>query len=232
LDFYGSSIPVLSVISTTFFLLGLLITLIHIREPKYLLLNGYFWGVTVAVGVFAIPPSADTYRMLMAVPPAFIMASIGLDAVLGTLYVRWNNSRGAYVLGAGIIMTGLLIFNVWTYFGDFAGKCRYGGDITARFASYLGAYARTVDRDASIYLLSDAQYFYGSHASTDFLSLQHPITNFPDSVESIDVIIGDVIVASPARLEELEIWAREHPGGVLKSEYDCNNEILLSYIVP
>ncbi|MBK9604839.1 MAG: phospholipid carrier-dependent glycosyltransferase [Anaerolineales bacterium] len=232
LDFYGSSSPMMSMISSTMFLAGLLVALWRIRNPAYLLLNGYFWGATFSVGIFAIPPSADSYRMLMALPSALVMAALGLDQVLELLGFGWKTSRNAYILSSSAVLVSLLIFNMWTYYGDFAGKCRFGGNLVGRFASYLGSYARVVDNELPIYLLSDSIYFYGSHASTDYLSERRAITNFPDPIDMLEPISGETIIANPERIPELEAWARLHPGGDLHYRYDCSNTILLAYQVP
>src|SRR3990172_874173 len=56
-DFYGSSSPMMSMVSSTMFLAGVGIALWRIRNPSYLLLNGYFWGATFSIAMFAIPPA-------------------------------------------------------------------------------------------------------------------------------------------------------------------------------
>ena len=232
IDFYGSSSPMMSMISSTMFLVGLLVALWRIRNPAYLLLNGYFWGATFSVGLFAIPPNSDSYRMLMALPSALTMAAMGLDQILELLGLGWNKARTSYTLSASAILVSLLIFNLWTYYGDFAGKCRFGGDLVGRFASYLGSYAHSVDNELPIYLLSNGIYFYGSHASTDFLSESRVITNFPDPIDTLQPVSGETIIANPERIPELEAWARLNPGGELHYRYDCSNTILLAYRVP
>lgn len=231
-DFYGSTSPVMSMITSALFLAGLVIALLRIRKPEYLLLNGYFWGATFSVGIFAIPPSADSYRMLMALPAAFIMAALGLDQILEAFGFGWKNNRSAYIFSTSAVLTSLLIFNVWTYYGDFAGKCRFGNDLVGRFASYLGSYAGGVENEYPIYLLSNTNYFYGSHGSTDFLSQRRAIINFPDPVDTLNPVSGETIIANPERIPELEAWARAHPGGQLNYRYDCDNTILLAYRVP
>ena len=100
----------LSMISATLFLLGLFVSLWRTREPGYLLLNGYFWGGTLSVGIFAVPPSADSYRMLVAIVPAFVMASIGLEHLLEMIGVGWKNTRVAYLVSTGAVLISLLFF--------------------------------------------------------------------------------------------------------------------------
>jgi hypothetical protein len=98
IDFYGSQVPMLSLISSAFFLIGLGVVLFRVRQRGYLLLNGYFWIFPFAVGIFSIPPSADSYRMLIALPPAMFMAAIGLDQILEFLNLGWGKSRKKYVV--------------------------------------------------------------------------------------------------------------------------------------
>lgn len=231
-DFYGSPAPMLTVVSSVLFLIGLAVSLLRARSREYLLLNGYFWGATLAVGLFAIPPSADSYRMLMAFPAALVMCAIGLDQILAVFGIGWQNSKQAYAFSISIVLLGLLILNAWTYFGDFAGQCRFGGNLAGRFASYLGSYVKTLESESSVYLLSDGQFFYGSHASTDFLSQHRPIINHSDPIDSLRAIHGETIIANPDRIKELEDWVRLHPGGKVHYVYDCQNTILMAYQIP
>lgn len=231
-DFYGTPSPTMSVVTSVLFFVGLMIALLRVRRRRYLMLNGYFWGATFAVGIFAVPPSADTYRMLMALPAASIMAALGLDQILDAFGFDWKTHRSAYLTSASAIIASLMIFNLWTYYADFAGKCRFGADLTGRFAYYLGSYAGGVDNENTIYLLSDSILFYGSHASTDFISHRRKVTNVPDAVDTIDAISGETIIAIPNRIEELETWARHHPGGKLNYIYDCDSLIMLAYRIP
>ena len=232
IDFYGSSSPIMSMITSTLFLVGLAVALWRIRNPAYLLLNGYFWGATFSVGIFAIPPSADSYRMLMALPAAVMMATLGLDQILELLGLGSENARNAYVFSVSAILASLIVFNLWTYYGDFAGRCRFGGNLVGRFASYLGGYVKTIDNELPVYLLSNEEYFYGSHGSTDYLSERKKITNVPDPIDTLTPVSGETIIASPNRIPELEAWVHAHPGGQLHYQYDCDNTILLAYQVP
>jgi len=232
IDFYGSNTPVISMITSVFFIVGLVAALMRIKRPAYLLLNGYFWGATFAVGVFAIPPTADSYRMLMAIPAAFMMAALGLDKILESIGLGWENARPAYTFAASAILVSLMVFNTWTYFGEFVGKCRFGNDRVGRFASYLGSYTRTVNNEFDVYLLSDDLYLYGTHASTDFLSLRRRIVNVPAPIDTIGLVSGETVIASPQRFDELVQWAHLHPGGDIIYQYDCDNLLLVAYRVP
>jgi len=234
-DFYGSSVPMLSLISATLFLLGLSIAFLQTRSPRMLLLNGYFWAGTLSIGIFAIPPSADTYRMLIVLPAALLLAAIGLNHGLDATGVGWVSMRKTYLFTTTLILTGLLVFNVWAYFLQFAGLCLYGTDYPTRFASYLGNYLRTVDRKTQTYLLSDINYIFGTHLSVYFLSGKgdnYFVSNISDSVDVLEVRPDEIIIANPDRIDELRAWADNHPGGKLQYQYDCGERILLTYQFP
>jgi 4-amino-4-deoxy-L-arabinose transferase-like glycosyltransferase len=230
--FYGVDVPPLTMVTAAFFLIGVGVCLWRARDQNYLILNAYFWGFTIAAGIFAIPPSADSYRMLIALPAALLMAAIGLDQFLGAVGVGWGKSRLAYTGFTTLILISLLATNLWTYFGAFAGGCLYADDEVGRFASYMGSFARTVRPEDTIYLLSDNIYRDGTHASTDFQSGGHPIINVPGPVDSISVKAGEAIIANPNRFDELQAWALSHPEGQLHYTYDCTNLIMMVYQFP
>lgn len=232
LDFYGSPAPMMSMISSVMFLAGLGLALWRLQDPAYLLLNGYFWGATVSIGVFATPPSADSYRMLMALPAAIIMAALGLDLILELIGLGWKQMRSTYTFVVSAILASLLVFNLWTYYADFAGQCRFAENIVGRFASYLGKQISEIESEQRIYLLSDNEFRHGTHASTFFLSHSRPVINFSDPVDTLNLTSGESVIAPPSRIEELEAWADAHPGGQFHYEYDCDTTILFMYRVP
>jgi hypothetical protein len=232
IDFYNSPIPLVSIITASLFLLGLGIALWKTRSVEFLLMNLYFWGATAAIGIFAIPASADSYRMIVTLPAVMLFAAIGLNQILSGLGLDWHRMRLGYGLVTGFVLVNLLFFNVWEYRVDFATQCRYGGDRQTRFASYMGTFLHTLRRETTIYLLSDDIYRFGTHASADFLGLGKKVTNIPDPIDTLTLIPGDVVIASPGRTDELDAWERAHPGGELIHYFDCDFEIMASYQVP
>jgi hypothetical protein len=232
-DFYGSTVPMLTLFTAAMFLLGLGLSLWRTFSLNHLLLNGYFWSGTLAVGIFSIPPSADTYRMLIVLPAAMIMAAIAMDAMLMSLGLSWERWKRGYAILLGAVLASVIIFNMWVYYFDFAGNCRYGSDNPqTRFDSYLGEYLRTTPVEVPIFLLSDDTFQYGTNHTVDFLSGNRKITNFPQPANALDLVSGDIVIANPNRINELLAWTHAHPGGQLHQESDCQNEILLAYRLP
>jgi len=237
IDFYGARLPLLDPFTATLFLLGLAYAFWRTREARFLLVNGYFWSLTVAIGVFAIPPSADSYRMLVALPAAILLAAVGLEQASAA--VRLTNGPASAGLQRWVrpalsvfLAVALLTLNVRAYYFDFVLRCQFGLDSQTRFASYLGNYLRTVDRDVTVYLLSDSTYRYGTHVSAEFLGGKTGVTNFDEPALGLPTHAGLLIIAPPSRMEELRQFADQVPGGSLHREDDCEAPMLLAYALP
>jgi len=231
-DFYGVRIPLLSVFTATFFILGALYTFSRFRDKRFGLLTVWFWGATCAVAFFSVPPTADTYRMLIAVPAAILIAAVGFDQILQRLISNEPIISRAWVLSASLLALIIGAFNIRVYFFDFVGQCQFGGDDRTRFASYLGNYLREVPQDTPTYLLSTEFLRYGTHISVDFLSRKKTIENWDAPVETLNSPSGALIIAPAPRLEELRSWTATHPGGTWQSEYDCGTPMLFAYYMP
>ena len=232
IDFYGSPTPPLSLIEATLFLVGLGYSLWRTRDHRFLLINGYFGSVVLAIGIFAVPPTADSYRILMALPAALLLAGLGLEQLLNVATSILPNGRLVQAGLAGFVLLGSFAINQWTYWVDFAGQCRYGSDPQTRFASYLGSYLGRLDRDSQVYLLSDDVFRYGTHGSVDFLSRNFPVQNVPDALATWSPPPNSLLIAPPSRAAELIDWVGQHPNGKLHREYDCANLMLAAYQTP
>ena len=228
-EFYGSTIPILGVVTAVFFMLGLGYSLWRTRDPHYLLLNGYFWSGIVAIGIFSVPPGADSYRVLIVLPAAILMAAIGLELVLNVLALTAPDRRPIRIGVLACFVGAIALINLQSYFVDFATQCRYGGGLGTSFASYLGHYERTLKPETTVYLLSSDSLRYGTHLSVDFLGGGIPVINYPDPVTTLRPEADTVIVAIPDRVNELRDWTRDHPGGSLHYEYDCGQLMLAAY---
>ena len=100
----------------------------------------------LAIALFSLPASADSYRLLIVLPTAVIMMAVALNYILEIQGVGWTQARNTYIVIVTVALSSLLVFNLWSYYVDFAGQCKFGSDDgPTRFASYLGNYARGVD---------------------------------------------------------------------------------------
>jgi hypothetical protein len=125
-DFYWAPAPVLDVITALLFAVGVFLALRRTRDPRILLLNGWFWSGVVAISLFAIPASADSYRLFMVLPAMCVLAALGW-AHITSLAERLAHVQQRTIISCSVV---LILFvaalNLKTYFIDFGRSCVYG----------------------------------------------------------------------------------------------------------
>jgi hypothetical protein len=168
----------------------------------------------------------------MAFPVVMLLAAIGLDLIVNALTALARNRPVAQIGLAALVLLTITLYNSRAYYIDFLQQCRFGNDTATRFASYLGKYLSTLNRETTVYLLSNEGLRYGTHLSVDFLSKTLPVKNVDGPVTDIQPGIDTTIIAISPRAEELREWTRSNPGGKLHQEFDCGNLMLLAYELP
>jgi hypothetical protein len=231
-DFYGSASPLLGALTAAFFLMGLLLVTTRPRDPSRLLVATVFWTLTAMVGLFALPPSADSYRMIVTLPLVMICAAVGMDAMFQVLGLNRVGRAPALAGVAALVLLPLAAWNLYAYFGRFAGRCLFWGDPTSRISSHLGRHVGGLPPDAEIVLLADEHVRQGLSPSLDFLSGGRMVRNWAEPAASLPRGEDMVLIAAPSRVEELENWARQNPGGSVVREYECQKLLFATYRPP
>jgi hypothetical protein len=231
-DFYGVSGPLLGALTAVFFLLGLALATARPREPGALMLAVVFWSLTAMIGFFALPPSADSYRMIAAFPAVMICAALGIDALFGALGLNLPSRARALVLVASLLFLPVAAVNLHGYFGRFAGRCLFWGDPASRIPSHLGRHLSAVPPDLVVFLLSDESLRQGANPSLDFLSGGRIVRDWSAPAWTLEPGRDVLLVAAPSRVPELELWARENPGGSIERRYECQKLLFATYRPP
>lgn len=240
LDFYDIGVPTLDIISRPFWMIGLVIALIRTWNPRYVTVNGWFWGGVFAMGVTTIPPSTYHYRLLVVLPVAYVLVAIAIDWGLTQLQTLLKaKSALARIAPTGVaaaLLLGIAAINLPTYFVQFAQMCSYS-DLASRQASLLGAYLADSHPQAEVWLLhSENGFRYGPHESIPFLSGRMKVTNVdaplsagPPPEFSTSAAGGVIVVAVPERAAELAIAQSWIPGGTSAQLSDCGVPVLSIY---
>jgi hypothetical protein len=231
---YGIPRPLLSPITATLLPAGLVLLVVRgarRRDPWSLFLPLQFAALTVAVGAFALPPESDAYRMTVAFPYVMILSGFAMDFGIRLLSRVTPGAAARLGVPACVLLT-VFSINFRLYYGDYAGNCLFTTADADRFAYYLGQYARDLPPDTSVYLLCDDTLRYGTHYSVDFLMGRRSVVNWREDVSTLTIPPKTALVAVPRREDELEAWARKHPGGRYLREHHCDDLILVAYIPP
>jgi len=238
-SFYNSVYPLLDWVSGSLFLLGLVGSFWSLRDPRWLLLNGWLWSTVLVAGAMVVQPQFGAYRMLMALPTILLLAALGWDQVTRLIFSGWNPPGGRSKLRPFLLTVVLLAVvgtvNLKYYFRDYALSCRYE-DPTTRLASYIGSYYGRLDGAYSAYMLTAPRLVYGTHPSVDFLDGNRPIHDLRDPLESppstADFTLPAVFFLAPERRDELRFLKQSLPRGRDEVLNDCGEPILYVYKVP
>jgi 4-amino-4-deoxy-L-arabinose transferase-like glycosyltransferase len=238
LDFYGVGVPTLDPLSGVLWMIGLPLALWRARSRHMLVLNGWFWGGVVALGVVTIPPSTYHYRLLVVLPAAAILIGLAADTLLtrGEQLVaqEWQRRTSAVLITAALLV--IAQSNFTTYFDTFIPACKYHSFQT-RQAGLLGKYLHTMPRETAVFVLPLEHGFRaGPFLSVDFLSGRMAVENIDAPLEETapEALAGQfpnglLVAAVPERAGELERVAAWFPGGSQKAILDCGQEALSVY---
>ena len=245
IDFYGVGVPTLDKLTGIFWTFGLALALWQTFNRRVIVLNGWFWGGVVALGVTTVPPSTYHYRLLVVLPAAMIMAAHACDTLLRRVEREREQSLpnlsaaqlGSLQKGLAVVALAFIAYsNLTTYFGVFAGACKYE-TIETRQAGLLGRYLHGLPRETDVFVLPQEHGFRaGPFRSVDFLSGRMELTNIdePLGAELPAALKGAgedglLVVAVPGRADELELVEAWYPGGQRMALLDCGSEALWVY---
>jgi 4-amino-4-deoxy-L-arabinose transferase-like glycosyltransferase len=244
-DFYGVGVPTLDMVSAVLWAAGLTLALWHTRDRRMVVLNGWFWGGVVALGVTTVPPSTYHYRLLVVLPAAAILVGLAANRLLeaarrlaaGRMALPQSIPPGYLRAGlAAVLLATVAQSNLSTYFQTFAGACKYETTGT-RQAGILGKYLHGLPRETAVFVLPQEYGFRaGPYLSVDFLSDRMPLSNIDEPLagQRSAALAGSfqqglLVVAVPERADELaqvELW---YPGGRRMALLDCGGEVLSVY---
>lgn len=228
-DFYWASAPVLDLVTGILFILGVFLALRRTRDPKILLLNGWFWSGVVAIAVFAIPPGADSYRLFMVLPAMCVMATLGWAHITSLAERLSHINRRMVVTWSVVLVLLVAAINLKIYFVDFGRSCAYGGQsLATRRASLLGDYLRSQPGFDYVFLLND-EFAAGIFPSLDYLSGSIPVTNIGAPFVPPGVQGSMLFIILPSRQGERTAVTQFAPDGRFTRVTDCGTLMFLAY---
>ena len=229
-DFYWAPAPVLDMITAVLFGIGIFLALRRTRDPKIMLLNGWFWSVVVAIGVFSIPPTADSYRLLMVLPAMCILAALGWAHIISLAERLAKAPWRMVVLSSTVMLMLVAALNLKIYFIDFGRSCLYGGpDLSTRKGSLLGDYLHAQPAFEQGYLLEVDNFYYPTHLSIDYLSGSIPLINLPQPFVVPDAHGSTLFIIPASRESERVEVSKLAPDGQFTRITDCGELMFLAY---
>ena len=233
---YGSPLPMLDLLSGALYVLGLIYSLLHVWNPRHLLLQGWFWSSVVVGGALVIGPADSGYRIIMMFPVVCLFAAIAADRLIdgaAALVTDWRPATTRTVM-MSVCIGGLAFLNLKAYFVDYAPNCLYENRPT-RFASFFGSKLGQLGMTYQGYLFGAPVVFYGVYDSMDYLSGGVPVTDVRDPLTGPPTFINpdrnSAFFFIPERVNELVFIQQALPGGTVQEISDCGARMMTIYTV-
>jgi 4-amino-4-deoxy-L-arabinose transferase-like glycosyltransferase len=234
-SFYFARLPMLDQASSALFVLGLAYALYRSRDPRYLLLNGWFWSGILVAGALFVVPQVSAYRMMIIFPAVCLIVALAWDRLVefGASALP-GFSLPTRALTALLIAV-LAILNLKAYWFDFAGGCTFENSNT-RLASYIGSYMSRLGPGYAPYMLTSPRVHYGTYRSIAFLSAGTPVTEIEEPLHEVPTYLDPsrkaVFFFSPEREGELAFVQARLSGGEVDRVFDCDDVLMIVYVVP
>lgn len=217
--FYQASVPMLGMMGGLLLWFGLIFSLTRLRTLPFLAISAWFW-VTLAAGqVMIIDPPPNAYRTIGLLPAVCLMATTAL-LLLAETATRMFQKHGQK-LAAGFITVVLLFeagWNVWYYFGVWAGQFRYGDENTRR-ASLIGSYLGGLPSETQVFIAGGPAFRAKGWAALSYLKGE---TQYSELIappgESLPPVNDDqkTVLVVPSQMQaDLERLKTLYPGGSL-----------------
>jgi 4-amino-4-deoxy-L-arabinose transferase-like glycosyltransferase len=224
--FYDATVPMLGPLTGLLLAFGLLAALPRrqSRQPRFILLNCWFWVTLIAGQVLVVDPPPSGYRTLGLLPAVCILAALALTCLAQALTARWRTPRAAKAATFLIILAllGETAWNVHYYFGVWAPEQLYS-DTNSRRASLIGDYLGKQLPGTLAYIASSPDFSSQGWSNLQFLSGATP---YQDVAKPMAEFLPEIAPAShyvfvfpPLRGDELPAVEKAFPGGKRYEQY-------------
>jgi len=233
--FHFSKLPMLDFVTGAVFILGLAYSLYRVNDPRYLLLNGWFWSGMLVGGAMVVIPGKSAYRIMLIFPAVCLFIAVAWDKLMDFVNRAMPANQIARTAPTALFIALFSFLNLKAYFVDYAPTCEYEGANT-RLASYIGSYIGDLGPDYEPYLVTAPREIFGVYRSIDFLSGNIPINNIKEQLTGpptfINVDSKAVFFFTPQREGELEYIRNYFPVGKVDRVYDCEELLMIVYVTP
>ncbi|MHC1781311.1 MAG: ArnT family glycosyltransferase [Anaerolineaceae bacterium] len=223
--FYQAAVPILGFLGGLLLLFGLLYSLTRLRRLPFLIVSAWFWVTLVTGQVLMLDPGPNAYRTLGLLPAACLMMAAAAVALTGELehyWQRFGRRAAAGLLAALVLLEGG--WNIWYYFGNWAGAGTYGGDNTRR-ASLIGSYLGEQSPETEIIIAGGPEFsperwqaLAYLQGETEYVVVEAPLDeSFPALAPSPGAV---VVVPAPMQAELERLKIRYPSGRVMAHEFE------------
>ncbi len=232
-NFLNFDSPYLTAVGATFFLIGLLFSIIKLFEERNFVLQMWFWSVVVLGGMLTLSPPANT-RLVMTTGATALFIGLGAWQVSTILLKLKLKPSLVFALNAVLILL-LSYQNLSFYFVHYR-EGRFFQDANAELGMEIGLHLQRLGEDYDLYLIGEPRVF-AEFPTTEFLAPKSVKTDLHlDTIAdfSLETERGAIIAAIPENKMLLDEIIVKYPGGTEESVLRLmSTEVLYyAYILP
>jgi 4-amino-4-deoxy-L-arabinose transferase-like glycosyltransferase len=201
---YMPNHPMLLIIPSALFLLGVVILFVRIKEPRY---NWLILWIFSAIVISALSESTPASQRLTFVAPAVSIAIVlPLKSIIDWFDDSSTKRRHLTYFLAGAILLTTMGADLYFYFKEYTGEQKFS-DLNTEVANETAKYLLSLDQELDVYFFGLPRMGYYSHSTIPFLV---PEANGMDVIEEIkdyqspSVERPTVYIFLPERLDELK----------------------------
>jgi hypothetical protein len=207
--------PMLLLIPSALFLLGVVLLVVRWKDPRY---NWLIIWIASAIAISALSESTPASQRLTFVAPAVSIAIIlPLRAIINWFGDLSMKRRLLPLFLTGAILLTAMGADIFFYFYEYTGNQKFG-DINTEVANATAKYLLSLDREMDVYFCGLPRMGYYSHSTIPYLVPKANGLDVPDKITSPpspSVEKPTVYIFLPERLDELEHIRQAVPEGKL-----------------
>jgi 4-amino-4-deoxy-L-arabinose transferase-like glycosyltransferase len=212
---YMPNHPMLLLIPSALFLLGVVLTFVRIKDPRYMWLT--IWIVS-AIAISALSESTPASQRLTFVAPAVsLVVVLPLRAMIEWFSNLFPERKRLPIFLPGLLLIFAMSFDFYFYFGEYSGNQKFS-DNNTETANAIAEYLLELDSIQKVYFCGPPRMGYYTHSTIPYLvpkatgyDVAEPLIEPPSEVLSEPT----VYIFLPERLDELELVEQAYPGGKL-----------------
>lgn len=232
--FYGALVPALGPLTGAAFLFGLMASLPKLKQPRFALLNSWFWVTLITGQVLAVDPAPNAYRTLGLIPAVCIFAAVALVGLSDRLFA-WLPKIGK--IAPAVFLSIILLleagWNTWNYFDIWALQNRYS-DTNSQLASFVGSYLGQQSPGTIAYIAATPPFRAKGWSSIEYLrnSIYYEDVEQPFVEVVADLELGQhtLFILPTERRDELAVLQKALPGGRVINKYLGNQLYFIAYL--
>jgi 4-amino-4-deoxy-L-arabinose transferase-like glycosyltransferase len=210
---YMPNHPMLLLIPSTLFLLGVVLLLVRIKDSRHTWIA--LWIVS-AIVISALSESTPASQRLTFVAPAVsLVVALPLKAMMDWLRNLFPKRKRLSILIPGLLLILAMCFDLYFYFGEYSDELKFG-DNNTETANAIAQYLLDLDSVQRVYFCGPPRMGYYTHATIPYLvpgvigyDVVDPIFEPPSEV----ITESTVYIFLPERISELEFVEQAYPDG-------------------